>query len=114
IVPLELGRRDAMADEDRLGIELFKFLLRLAGPGEALLAGDVECRLPLHDPERRLRTRHDTHERDRLEEGPRFAYRLEARLFELVRKVLCGEHLAPGAGAASLELIARQVGDVVF
>ena len=42
IVPIELGRGNAVADEDRLGVELFEFLLRLARAGEALLAGDVE------------------------------------------------------------------------
>ncbi len=67
IVPAELGRGDAVADEDRLGVELFEFLLRLARAGEALLAGDVERGLALDRPERRFRAGDDAHERDGLE-----------------------------------------------
>src|SRR5262249_30252493 len=42
IIPSELRRGDAVADEDRLGVELLEFLLRLARAGEALLPRDVE------------------------------------------------------------------------
>ena len=85
IVPVELGRGDAVADEDRLGVELFEFLLRLARAGEALLAGDVERGFALHRLERRFRAGDDAHERDGLEVGAAFADRLEAGLLELVR-----------------------------
>ena len=112
IVPVELGRGDAVADEDRLGVELFEFLLRLARAGEALLAGNVERGFALHRLERRFRTRDDAHERDGLEVRAAFADRLEAGLLELVREILRGEELAAGSGAAPFQPVARQVRDV--
>ena len=90
----------------------FEFRLRLARAGEVLLAGDVERRLALRRPERRLRARDDAHERDGLEVRAAFADRLEAGLLELVREILRGEFLAAGAGAAPFEPVARQVRDV--
>jgi hypothetical protein len=36
-----------VAEEDGLGVELFQFRLRLAPAGEALFAGDLQCRFAL-------------------------------------------------------------------
>ena len=101
-----------MTHEDRLGVELFQFLLRLAGSGEAFLTGNGEFGFSLHRPERRFRTRDDAHERDGLIIRAALADWLEAGLLELVREILCREDLAAGSGAAPFQPVARQVSDV--
>src|SRR5439155_20001886 len=106
-----LGRGDAMADEDRLGVELFKLLLRLAGARKALLAEDVERGFALHRSERRIQARDDAHQGAGLEVGAALADRLEAGLLELGREIFRGEDLTARSGAAAFQSIARQVGD---
>ena len=112
IVPLELRRGDAVAEEDRLGVELFPFRLRLAPAGEALLAGDVQLGLALDRLERRFRARDDAQQRHGLEVRAAVADRLEAGLLELVREILGGQLLAARSGAAPFQAVARQVHDV--
>ena len=110
IVPGELGRGDAVAEEDGLGVELVEFLLRLAHAREALLAGDGERCLPLHGTQRRLRARDDAHEWDGLKVRAAFADRLEADLLVLGRDILRGEELAACTGAAPFQAVVASPG----
>ncbi len=103
IVPAELGGGDAVAEEDRLGVEVLR-LLRLAGAGEFVFQLERGGLAALDEGERRLGPGGHHHERDGLEERAAVAGRLEPRLLELLRDVLDRQLLAAAADAAALRV----------
>ena len=101
-----------MADEDRLGVELFELRLRLARAGEVLLAGDVEPASPFvaRSVDFGLVTTRTSGTGWKY--VPRSPIGLRPAFLNFAGEILGGEFLAAGPGAAPFEPVARQVRDV--
>ena len=108
VVPVELRRDDAVADEDDLRVLELRFLghvLRprddIVFPLERLLLGPF----PHHE---RRRRRRDADERHPLDVGAVGVARIEPGPFEVIDQVLDRELFAARAWSAPLELVRRQ------
>ncbi len=113
VVPLELGRLDAVTDEDHLGILDGGLALGDAGGGYELLAaleGDALAGAVAEGPGGR-RVRVDADHLEVLHPAAAGSRRLEADLLHLLHEVLAGLGIRLGARAAPLEGVAAELGD---